>query len=329
MLLTELQIQLIQQLKDNPEIRASELLDKLGIKQQELTDILAGLEWLLGGQPASPDNSSVEISLAENILLDDKVIWEGMTSQAQDTFTNREIILSTDSTNNEIKHMPLGSLLLAEQQTGGRGRYGRSWLSPFASGIYLSVSLERDKFVQGTDGLSLAIGVLIANFLNKLGIGIGLKWPNDLLTSIDPVSKLGGILVELSDKQVVIGMGINYRQMQIQGGQDADLLPDKQIACVENLMSKELLESTDRSLAAGMLINHLADGLEVFCKKGFSAYQEEWNHLNILAGLELSVDTGAEIITGICRGVDEYGRLLLTDKQGKETNPISSGSIKL
>ncbi len=365
MIISELQIQIIKQLKEKPQTNLNELIANMDItpeqqpainKAKEVKEALIELEDIFGEQIISADDN---ITLpSSNILLDEEMLWQQMTSQARDIFTNCELLLSIDSTNKRIKDMPAGSLLLAEQQTGGRGRYGRSWLSPFAAGIYLSISLKQDKFHQGVEGLSLASGVILSRFLQELGVSPGLKWPNDLLASINPVSKLGGVLVELGDEEVIIGIGINYRDSTtsimknkqldesiaakqigigtnyrdstaMKNKQLDESLAAKQIATVEDLMNPEVLANTSRSMASGRLINHLAEGLNRFFNKGFIDFQSEWNDLNILANLPLSLDTGTEVLQGICRGVDASGRLLLADQQSDKVHSISSGTVIL
>src|SRR5690606_35135199 len=101
---------------------------------------------------------------------------------------------------------------LAECQRSGRGRRGRSWISPFGDNLYLTLAYREPGGVAAVDGLSLVVGISVARALERLGAsGIKLKWPNDVFWGD---RKLGGILVELrgelaTDCHVVIGVGVN------------------------------------------------------------------------------------------------------------------------
>ena len=106
-----------------------------------------------------------------------------------------------DSTNAQALNRALkcpssGYVCTAEQQTAGRGRRGRSWLSPYAGSIYLSIVWEFVGGAAALEGLSLATGVVVAESLGRLGIdGVQLKWPNDIC--VDNKKKLAGILIDL------------------------------------------------------------------------------------------------------------------------------------
>ena len=116
-----------------------------------------------------------------------------------------EVHWELDSTSSELQRRgvqaPDLSVLLAETQSAGRGRRGRSWLSPPGLNLYLSCLQRFESGVAATSGLSLAIGVIVLRALEQLGLtGAGLKWPNDVLAMAGnpPGGKLAGILVELS-----------------------------------------------------------------------------------------------------------------------------------
>ena len=136
----------------------------------------------------------------KDLLLDKEKIELLLNHKSRQIFTPRKlhVLMSVSSTNDEIKQYPAPCVVLAEQQELGKGRYGRSWSSPFAAGIYLSFKWRLKE--QNIDGLSLAIGVAVARLLAP--IPIGLKWPNDLMAT---GGKLGGILIELSDQDLIIG----------------------------------------------------------------------------------------------------------------------------
>ena len=213
---------------------------------------------------------------------------------------------------------PSGTVVIAEEQTAGRGRRGRTW---FASpGDSLSFSLLW-RFAPGTApaGLSLAVGVAVARALQKAGAGeTFLKWPNDVLKD---GRKLGGILVELvpgAPHAAVIGIGLNLRL-------PASMPEDVRAASAAIGTSDEVADAND--LYAGLLAELLIT-LESFAAEGFAAIRPEWmaRHAFHNARVSLSSDF-APPSEGVCRGVDTDGALLL-EVDGR-VERVLSGEVSL
>ena len=151
-------------------------------------------------------------------LLEQDVILQALPPEVRLGIAALDVAWSLDSTNSELlrRQTPIGSttVLLAEQQTGGRGRRGRAWTSPVAANLYLSIARHFSGGLARLGGLSLVAGVAVAEALRAQGFGdIGLKWPNDLVVG---GRKLGGLLVEGGGEhggpvRAVIGVGINVR----------------------------------------------------------------------------------------------------------------------
>ena len=243
-------------------------------------------------------------------LLSKEKIHHALSDATQSIFPLEKfhIELSVESSNDHIKNLTPPCLLLAEEQTQGKGRYGRQWNSPFAAGIYLSMHFKSSCFSSGLDGLSLAVGIMVARFLAKMNIQIGIKWPNDLVLPDNPQVKLGGILVEVCADSVIIGIGINYDNCNDNYNKDSN------ITSIMQLHNKDVLIS--RSMAAGLLINSLASGLTDFFTQGFSALYKEWNKYDALNGRTVAINSGSNNtsinrVEGVCAGVDESGALLL------------------
>ncbi|MEP6634053.1 MAG: biotin--[acetyl-CoA-carboxylase] ligase, partial [Luteimonas sp.] len=155
-------------------------------------------------------------------LLDADVIVSRLSKQSRARIAQLKIEWSIDSTNSELLRQPTpadgASILLAERQTGGRGRRGRAWASPLAANIYLSLARHYSAGLARLSGLSLVAGVATARALHAMGFDrIGLKWPNDIVVvGEDGMRKLGGILVEGGGEhagpvRAVIGLGLNVR----------------------------------------------------------------------------------------------------------------------
>jgi len=246
-----------------------------------------------------------------------------------------DVLPTCDSTNAVLLSRaeagaPSGTVVIAEEQTAGRGRRGRTW---FASpGDSLTFSLLW-RFAPGTApaGLSLAVGVAVANALLRVGAGApcvpgnplrgqatALKWPNDILRD---GRKLGGILVELvpgAPHAAVIGIGINLR---LPAGMPEDVRAASAAVCEAG----GIVHANDLYAA---LLGELLTTLESFAAGGFAAIRPQWlaHHAFQDARVTLSSDFGPPR-EGICRGVDTDGALLL-DIDGR-VERILSGEVSL
>ncbi|MGW0118051.1 biotin--[acetyl-CoA-carboxylase] ligase [Streptomyces sp. NPDC003327] len=131
-------------------------------------------------------------------------------------WTSFDVVTTTGSTNTDLAaradELPEGAVLVAEEQTSGRGRLDRSWTAPARSGLFVSVLLKPDVPVHRWGWLPLLAGVAAATALAKAaGVDMSLKWPNDLLVSVaGEERKTGGILAERAGADgVVVGLGLN------------------------------------------------------------------------------------------------------------------------
>ena len=250
------------------------------------------------GIPLNMGSNWVELEDRE-ILLDKPKIYNHLTKQSQAMLASMNLLLTVTSTNDEIKNYPAPCALVAEQQEKGRGRYGRSWTSPFAAGIYLSLRLRSAR--QDMSGLSLVVGVVIARVLAP--IDIKLKWPNDLIIA---EQKLGGILIELAEEDLIIGVGINHNQFSGQ----AYLLQ---------------FHRYSRNLLVASLINQLLSATQEFLVNGLTSFRQDWQERDILRGREVRIRNG-ETVVGRCEGIDEQGALLVRTSDG--IRQIRSGSLQ-
>jgi BirA family biotin operon repressor/biotin-[acetyl-CoA-carboxylase] ligase len=225
-----------------------------------------------------------------------------------------ELHWEIDSTSSEIQRrqadLPDLSMVLAETQTAGRGRRGRSWLSPPGLNVYLSCLKRFDGGFAALSGLSLAVGVIVMRTLAALGIeGAGLKWPNDVLSD---GGKLAGILVELGGEYqgpcaAIVGVGLNVRltaALHEQAGQ-----PVNDLATLAG-------RAPDRNRVAAALMAALAEGLEQFERDGFAAFVDEYARYDLLRGKPLRVQGPQAILEGVGAGVDARGALLLQADDG-------------
>src|SRR5882672_6071411 len=194
-----------------------------------------------------------------------------------------------------------GVLLIADEQTAGRGRRGRRWYSAPGADIAFSLSAEVAKPVAG---LSLVAGVAAARALRALGVAeAALKWPNDLLVE---GAKLGGILVETRGSLAVIGVGINCRR---DAALEARLR--RPIAALEQFIA------VDRERVIERVAQCLVEALATFDAHGLEPLRGEWERLHAHAGKRLRVRLAdGRVLTGLARGLDGEGALRLETRAG-------------
>lgn len=215
-----------------------------------------------------------------------------------------EVFDQLDSTNAYLLAQPVSNtpfVCLAEFQTAGRGRQGRSWFSPHASGLCLSLKISG----LPPEGLSLVLGLAAARVLRDLGVtGLGVKWPNDLWRD---GRKLGGILVESRMAQPpgwVAGIGLNVTP------------PDDFSAPGTPWSRTDKLPVSRNELAARLVIAWLGDTARLQ-NKGFPAFRETWEKWDVLRDKPVRVETSQEEWTGIARGVDAHGALRVETEAGE------------
>lgn len=198
-----------------------------------------------------------------------------------------------------------GLVVLAEQQTQGRGRRGREWVSPLGRNIYLSTVWGFDGGVQVLEGLSLAVGVAVRRALINCGVnGLVFKWPNDLLWD---EKKLGGILLEvLGDPagfcQVVVGVGLNLNMTAGAGGNI-----DQPWADISHISTHEV----SRNQLSAALVKELFELMSGYQSQGFAMYRDEWQQHDAFHSQAVTLTLLNKSLEGIARGVDERGALLV------------------
>ncbi|HDK6605576.1 TPA: bifunctional biotin--[acetyl-CoA-carboxylase] ligase/biotin operon repressor BirA [Klebsiella pneumoniae] len=242
-------------------------------------------------------------SLPEPIhLLDEKKI-------SQEIDHGRVTVLPViDSTNqyllDRLDELTSGDACVAEHQQAGRGRRGRKWFSPFGANLYLSMYWRLEQGPAAAIGLSLVIGIVIAEVLQQLGAEqVRVKWPNDIYLQD---RKLSGILVELTGKtgdaaQIVSGAGINLVMRRV----ESDVVNQGWISL------QEAGVVIDRNLLAARLIKELRLGLELFEQEGLAPYLPRWEKLDNFIHRPVKLIIGDKEIYGISRGIDAQGALLL------------------
>lgn len=260
-------------------------------------------------------------------LLDRDRILAGLTDATRAGLSRLEVYPVIDSTNSYLlgkarEGWPSGAICLAEQQTSGRGRQGRNWLSPFGASLAFSLLWRFEVSPATLSGLSLATGVAVARVLRDSGVpGAGLKWPNDVLCR---GRKLGGILLEsggtVSAFYVVAGIGLNVAIPQATAtGIDQPWIDLREILGMAPI---------SRNRLAALLISELIGTFVRFQQGGFADLAEEWAGFDLLVGRRVRLQLPNATVVGIARGVDATGALLLETEDGR-TQPYLGGEISL
>ena len=232
-----------------------------------------------------------------------------------------------DSTNSELmrraeRGAPAGTVIVADRQSAGRGRRGRTWLSEPESSLTFSLLWRFSGPLARLSGLSLAVGVALARALEGLGAqGVCLKWPNDvLLRDGEGYAKLAGILVELSAEargtQAVIGIGLNLAP------------PDGDLPQPAAGLSQSCHAVPERHVILAAILLELAGVLETVAVDGFPGLKSDWQQRHAWQDQPVQILGEATApLVGRCLGADGDGALLLETAAGIER--IFSGDVSL
>ena len=220
------------------------------------------------------------------------------------------VMPSVGSTNAEaLRLLPSAKSLpfyvIAERQTSGRGRRGRSWVSPFGENLYYSLVIRVEGGMSQLEGMSLAVGLALLRVIRGFGVvEAGLKWPNDVLVG---ERKLAGILLELSGDpadvcHVVIGIGLNVNMLAVDRGT---------IGQSWTSMRAELGQLLNRNELVSELNRQLSSYLDVQLRDSFAVMRDEWQACHLWQGRSVALTAGGEPIEGEVLGVDRSGAIRL------------------
>lgn len=262
--------------------------------------------------------------------LDPEAIRSRLSPQVASAVQELQVLWSVDSTNARLLAGPrppegAARILLAEHQSAGRGRRGRTWLASPGGGICLSIGWSFARLPPDAGALSLAIGICARRALADCGVaGVMLKWPNDLVAD---GAKLGGILIELLTEAAapafaVIGIGLNVTL-------DAGL---RAAIAATGTQAAELTAlgpgHADRNLIAARLIERCVAGLEEFAVAGLRAFAAEWRAADALCGRQITVHAAGGTLAGIARGIDVSGALMLETTGGLRSVVAGEVSVR-
>lgn len=233
-------------------------------------------------------------------------VWRRIDVVEETGSTNADLI-SRAAAGEDIS----GAVLLAEFQTAGRGRHGRSWSAPARSQISMSVGVDTTGVPPDRWGwLPLLTGLAVAHTVRDVGVDAGLKWPNDVLVG---GGKLTGILAEVAAPVIVVGLGLNVSLT-------ADELPDPHAVSLSMLG-----RDTDRTALTIALLRALGDGLTRW-RAADPTLASDYRKVSTTIGTRVrALLPGDSEIIGVATGIDDAGRLQIDDAGAAVT--VSAGDI--
>lgn len=225
-------------------------------------------------------------------------------------------INSTNEAAKSENSCPDGTLFISDIQTAGKGRLGRSWLSPRGTGIWMSILLKPDIPLMDVSRLTLIAGIALCR---AIGGEAKIKWPNDIVIG---TKKVCGILTEMSAETdrinfVVCGIGINVNTKNF-----PDELKDKATSILIETDNK-----TDRCYLISKVVNELEPLYDEFIKNGFSSLADEYKKSCVTLGREVKVIYRGKEINGKAIDIGSTGGLVLDTSDGRIE--ITSGEVSV
>lgn len=258
------------------------------------------------------------MSLPNHQFIDQKTKWLGHRLHYYSQ------VVSTNHIATELakKHASAGTVVLADQQTGGEGRMGRRWMSG-DGGLWFSVILKPNIQLENTPPITLMASVAIAEAIEKsTQLKPGIKWPNDLLIN---GRKVCGILTEIvmgeaDSFSVVVGIGINVNISKEAFGQELNLTATSLLV--------ELKREVERDEFFYKTLYQLEKWYTIWQEEGFQPIKDAWKKHNITLGNHVKISSCDEIIYGQALDMDNHGALLVKGSNG-EIRRFNHGEVSL
>lgn len=316
---------LIGELGDGQAHSGNVLASKLGVTRAAIWKQIERLREL-GLGVSAPPGSGYRLDAPVD-LLDGMHIARWLAPKTRTRLGEIDVHWQLDSTSSELLRRAADDpretvACLAEIQSQGRGRRGRAWQTPLGGGIALSLLQRFDGGMASLAGLSLVVGIAVAQALEDIGIaGVGLKWPNDLVAR---AAKLAGILVELGGDALgpchaVIGIGINVRL----GARTAIAIDQPWIDLAT--LADGLPPS--RNAVVAQVLTRLIAALDRFELEGFAGFADDYARRDVLCDRRVNVMRSDGRSEGIVRGVDVRGALRVAFADGERA--VDSGEVSI
>jgi BirA family biotin operon repressor/biotin-[acetyl-CoA-carboxylase] ligase len=303
-------------------VSGEELAAKMGISRTMVWKHVKSLEREGFGIEAVPSRGYRITSVPDVLRIAD--IRQGLSTEV----VGREIILLPEVASTNTLAMELasegaaeGTVVLAETQTAGKGRLGRTWISPRGN-IYMSVILRPDVPVHKAPLITLMGAVAAASAVRSgCGLAAAIKWPNDLMLS---AKKVCGLLTEMSAepdrvRHIVLGLGVNVNMDR------SELPPDLQSTATT--LASEAGRRIDRTALLRQILRDLDRWYRVFVQND-DGVLNAWESLNETTGNRVSVSGPRERLEGLARGIDSEGRLIVQLDDGS-MRTVAAGDVTI
>jgi len=314
--------QLIKQLASGTFVSGQAIGEELGISRAAISKHIRGLTEM-GIDVFSVTGKGYR--LAQPLTLLDKTTIIEQLAEKELT-SPIEVHSLIDSTNSylmrRIPHqVTQGQVVISEHQSAGRGRRGRQWISPFGSHIYMSMYWYLDQGMSAAMGLSVVAALAVSDAIKNLyQLDVQLKWPNDIY--LDKV-KLAGILIDLEGQALegchsVIGIGLNIHMPTCAASNIDQPWTDLQ---------QHTRTPINRNILTAELVKCLVKRLNQHSKHGIATMLDDWHKQDVYLNKPVRLITGEKETSGICRGINNQGALLLEVDQ--QVKPIYGGEVSL
>ena len=303
-------------------ISGNEMSHKLGISRTSIWKHIEHLRKLGYEIEAQPHHGYRLVSVPDR-LIPEEIRWGLKTQWMGQKIVSYE---ETDSTNDvatqlATQGMPEGTVVFAESQSKGRGRLGRSWVSPKGKSILMSVIFRPKLLPSQASQVTLMSAVAVAKMIEKeTGLAPQIKWPNDILIE---GKKMAGILTEMQSETdqvrfLIVGIGVNITV-------PAESLPENATSIhLETAYSVQ--RTAFRIQLAQELLRQLEAGYDLLHDGKWEAIQQEWQHRSFLTGKHVNVRCMERQIEGTVTGLDPDGSLLVRLDHGL-TERIVAGDV--
>lgn len=314
---------LLQILSDQALHSGEELAFQIGISR---TAIWKHIRYLKGAGIQISSVTGQGYQLQQPLeLLDGEEIKKHLKAGTKNRISDLDVLFETDSTNQRLIEYLVsssihGRVMLAEYQSGGRGRRGKHWCSPLAGSINLSLGWYYDLPPENLACISLAAGIAVMRALKRMKINdVRLKWPNDIMAG---GKKLGGILVETRSESagaidIIIGLGINI--------DCDDAIRNLDQAAIDIATLCPSLPS--RNQLTALLIEELILMMQQIPKISKKTLLDEWRKYDYAIGHRATVDLSGQEYEGTVLGIDDDGLLLM--KIRGNIKKFTSGQVSL
>jgi len=312
--------QILSLLKENPNISGADISKALGISRTAVWKHIQRLEEE-GYEIEARQGTGYSLRKVPDSLLPAEIRPFLNTRYLGQNIIYKQQVTSTNTVlRQQASQTATGTVLLADEQTAGRGRLGRNWIAPAGTGIWMSLLLRPKLPPQQASLFTLATAVGVAQALNDMGYHAGIKWPNDVL--IDG-RKVCGILGEMQGDMdgihwLIMGIGINVTL--------TSLAPE-----IENTATSLVLSGKKplaRGFVAASVLNALEESYDLLEQEGFAPIRERWQKNAVMLGCQVSVVTAQEKFQGTALDLDEDGCLILEETDGGRRQ-IIAGDILL